>query len=73
MGSASWKEANTRLSFPLEGRAQLGPRDQGNRRDEAQAWQEAHGPEASVAPEGTLGFRDTNNQTSPQNLKIKIS
>ena len=75
VASASWKEAPvSRLSFPLEGRAQLGPRDQGNRRDEAQAQQEAHGPGGSVAPERTLGFRDTNNHRfSPQNLKIKIS
>ena len=74
-GQASWKEAPvSRLSLPLEGRAQLGPRDQRNRRDEAQAQQKAHGPEASVAPEETLGFRDTNNhRLSPQNLKIKIS
>lgn len=69
MASTSWKEAPvSRLSFPLEGR------DQRNRRDEAQAQQEAHGLEASVAPEETLGFRDTNNhRLSPQNLKIKIS
>lgn len=75
VASARWKEAPvSRLSLPLEGRAQLGPRDQRNRRDEAQAQQKAHGPEASVAPEETLGFRDTNNhRLSPQNLKIKIS
>ena len=75
VASASWKEAPvSRLSFPLEGRAQLGPRNQENRRDEAQARQEAHGPGGSVAPERTLGFRYTNNHRfSPQNLKIKIS